>query len=335
MLKSAFCISVLLVAANVCYGHGICASFYDQYFNIEHFPIAADGKNDGPAESALNEYKHLHRTTYLNTDRLYSWAYFGIDYDDPANFDVSDWLDYVDCPVPVVRPKWNAVYSSKVETDELLPIPKQQYVAPIKPIVKFNLELPSGYSFQHIPILTHITSVGGLLGLLGDSSVGGLLGLLVIEIYADSPDQPGGILSSAKYEEVLWASVTPGHGFIINMNEPVEVELSGVEVDIDYHLDTGWKLIGLGLDHAFDTVGDLSRSGWNNIDAIGGHGDLFYYANVRVPDDEIVVPSRNDKANPATAYLVYVNNATAAAPGVIREPLNIATTWGALKGGTR
>ena len=230
--------------------------------------------------------------------------------------------DYV-VPAPVVKPTRVVAYSRHVEPDELLPLPpKQQYVAPIKPIVKFNLELPSGYSFQHIPILIHITSVEGLLNLLGDS---------VIEIYADSPDQPGGILSSAKYEEVLWASVTPGHGFIINMNEPVEIELSGVVVDIDYYLDTGWKLVGLGLDHAFDTVGDLSSSGWNNIDAIGGYGDLFYYANVRVPADEIIVPSRGDKANPATAYLVYVNNVTAAAPGVIREPLNIVTTWGKMK----
>ena len=354
-MKSILCIITLFAAcaANV-YAHGTCQHFHGRYFKIIHF--TPGGADDQPRRGDDGKYQHGHRQEYLSTVKTYAWAYFSINYDDPANFDISDWTDYVDCPavvpgtngipnpdpnkvddenlidpgeatnpMPVVRPQWNSVYSSKVEPDELVPLPKQQYVAPIKPIVKFNLELPVGYSFQHIPILTHITSVRGLLGLLGDS---------VIEIYADSPDpQPGGILSSAKYEEVLWASVTPGHGFIINMKEPVEIELSGVVVDIDYYLDTGYKLVGLGLNHAFDTVGDLSRSGWNNIDAIGGHGDLYYYAWVRVPADEIIVPSRDDKANPATAYLVYVNNVTAAAPGVIREPLNIATTWGGLKSG--
>ena len=201
------------------------------------------------------------------------------------------------------------------------------YVAPIKPTVKFNLELPVGYSFRHIPILTHIYSVEGLLELLGDS---------VIEIYAENPFPPGGIVSTATSEWASWALVTPGHGFIINMNEPVEIELSGVEMDINHlkkirQLDTGWRLIGLGLNHAFDTVGDLSSSRWNNIDAIGGHVDLFYFARVRVPDDEIVVPSRNDKANPATAYLVYVNNSTAAAPGVVKSYKKIATTWAEMK----
>ena len=81
-----------------------CQSFHGQYFKIEHFPIAADGKNDGPVLSVFVndelEYKHLHKTTYLlNADRLYSWAYFGIDYSD--NFDVSDWADYADCPAVV------------------------------------------------------------------------------------------------------------------------------------------------------------------------------------------------------------------------------------------
>ena len=67
MLKTALkCISVLLVAANVCYGHGTCQSFHGQYFEIKHFAIAADGTNrTGPVDWAhptANTSK-LHRTT--------------------------------------------------------------------------------------------------------------------------------------------------------------------------------------------------------------------------------------------------------------------------------
>ena len=141
-MKSILCIITLFAAcAATVFAHGTCQHFHGRYFKIIHF--TPGGADDQPRRGDDGEYQHGHKQEYLSTDKTYAWAYFSINYDDPANFDISDWTDYVDCPAVV--PGTNGIPNpdpNKVDDENLIdpgeatnPMPVNPPINPCDPVM--------------------------------------------------------------------------------------------------------------------------------------------------------------------------------------------------------
>ena len=290
MLKTALCISVLLVAANVCYGHGTCAKFHNQYFKITHFAIDKDtGENAGPAEGTYKgEYNHLHKTTYLNTGRLYSWGYSDL----ADDYDVSDWADYEDCPAVV--PGTNGIPNpdpNKVDDEMLIDPGEASNPMPVNPcdpvvsapatpyvpstpdvpaetipdevistpvvsipdvMVHYSMTFPKGISALHLPIKPEVFYFTDLFETLGDDNVNW--------IFALRPTvQHWTHVMSVNSRQNEW--ISEYRGFVAYMENEATIELTAVERQYGYtfmYLRDGMNLIGVPRQaEALKTVGDF------------------------------------------------------------------------------
>ena len=348
MLKTALCISVLLVAVNVCYGHGEGLCAYGSKGRITEFtPNRPDDPNVIYNPKYNNPYfegGHGHHKSY--PDGTESWSYWSAggyvyvleqyangSWDELDDFDDCKWV-VVPTPTPAPTPYVPPTSDVPAETipDEVIPIP---VVSIPDVMVHYSMIFPKGISALHLPIKPNVFYLTDLFEALGDD-VNWISALRpTVQAWSHVASSPSG------HDE--W--ISNYRGFVTYMENEAVIELTAVEKHYGYtmmYLKDGLNLVGVPRQaEALETIGDFYRAFPNIVSIKSIPKDVEFGVASRIDwewfallDDDVII-------SPTTGYMIEHNGndeyplwgtqwvePVMAAPGITR---NIVTTWGALK----
>ena len=341
MLKTALCISVLLVAANVCYGHGDELCSYGSKGFITHFT---------PGEEyiyTLVNYPggHGHHKSY--PDGTESWSYWDIKgyaevqaqyasgaWDIRGDFDDCKWV-VVPTPTPYVPTP--SVIPAPMPEPDVTPIVEPEIVAPIPDVmVTYSMTFPKGISALHLPIKPEVFYFTDLFESLGDDNVNWIFALRPTVQHWTHVTSP-----NSRSDE--W--ISEYRGFVIYMENETTIELTAVEKPYGYrhiYLHDGMNLIGVPRQaEALETVGDFYRRFPGILSVKSIPADIEYDMPTEIDWDWFVDLDDDVAIEPTVGYMIESDGddvyplwgtqwvePVMAAPGITRD---IAIMWGKLK----
>ncbi len=248
-------------------------------------------------------------------------------------------------PITVVTPPAIPI-TSIVSPDEPAEI-KEPDVVPIDvPVVpvRYTMVFPEGTSLLHLPVrpdgISHLTDLFASLG-ANVNAIGALRPTVQLWSIVTSPQ--------SLHDE--W--ISRHRGILVNMESETTLELTGIARPYGYdfiYLKQGRNLIGVPRQSdALETVGDFYRVFRHVTSVKGLDSDITF--SLPIQDDWFVELDRDTVIDGTTGYMIesdtddvypvwgtqWTYEPPSAAPGVDqwRYYQNMATTWGALKGGRR
>ena len=238
---------------------------------------------------------------------------------------------FFDCVAQTPR---NSGGRNTTPTDVIPPVTESETIVlpePVVEMVSYTMTFREGVGAYHLPIKPALFYLTNLFAQLGHAT----------EIRAWRPTvQLWSPVTSVNSPHDEW--ISPYRGFVVEMEQEVTLTLTGIAKGYGYdmiYLKDGLNLIGVPRKaQALETVADFFSLFPTIVSvkgiAIGETGEVFTELDDTVLVDGetgYLIESDGDDVQQAIWGTQWTQDMTMAAPGVMRLPQTLATTWGALK----